>query len=51
MDGDWGVESQDAVLVDAAPYEAIFFTACAAYIGTCHDQAAVRKKDDTSRLS
>jgi hypothetical protein len=42
MDGDWGAESQDAVLVDAAPYEATFFAACAAYIGTCHDATRAR---------
>ena len=44
MDGDWGVKSQDAVLVDAAPYEATFFSACAAYIGTCHDAMRARQQ-------
>jgi len=42
MDRGWSVESQDAVLVDATPYEATFFAACAGYIGTCHNVKRAR---------
>lgn len=45
MGNGWGgVESQDAMLVDAAPYEATFFAACAAYNGTCHDATRARQQ-------